>query len=499
MIFYKNLKKHKTTSEKNLVFSIFDDGVVSNVDDSVSQPAQCKEFYNLTYSDGALKTGFGFQDLRVPASYDDLENCHTFDFSTKMTEIDGLWFNRYFHGTEEIYHFQLLMIDADFKMYGVELMDTFNGFVFARTVYLESYPTCVYQYRINGGDGAVIFSNEGMVSLTTSSLGKWENVPAMISCVVHYDKFFGITNANRNMLVYTSNLNLYDWTEAESSTIEFLDDRGVFNKLVAFNDYVYLFREHGITKISLYTSKDEFSFTHLYTSPSLIYENSVCVCGDKVFFMTRDGLHTFNGNSVEKVAENCDRFFKNLDNSNCASACLNGKYYLATKCDFADGETVGCESKSHTNNVLFEVDVENFDLNIYRGVDIRHVVSVDCPFMSKICCCFYDSDFKLRIGELTHDGKTFSNATEKKWTSFETDLGYVSKRKKIKEIVLTTASAIEVEIKSDEETKTFKFSGSAKQQRMSVSVLGKIFQFSFKTDEENCDIKKPVVVFDVVE
>ena len=64
---------------------------------------------------------------------------------------------------------------------------------------------------------------------------------------------------------------------------------------------------------------------------------------------------------------------------------------------------------------------------------------------------------------------------------------------------MTTASAIEVEIKSDEETKTFKFSGSAKQQRMSVSVLGKIFQFSFKTDEENCDIKKPVVVFDVVE
>lgn len=55
MIFYKNLKKHKKTQEKNLVFSIFGDGVVSNEDDALAKPNACKDSFNLRFSDGALK------------------------------------------------------------------------------------------------------------------------------------------------------------------------------------------------------------------------------------------------------------------------------------------------------------------------------------------------------------------------------------------------------------------------------------------------------------
>lgn len=64
MIFYKNHKKHKKTEEKNLVFSIFANGLVSNQDDLVAKPNECKNFYNLTFCDGALKTGLGFKIFR---------------------------------------------------------------------------------------------------------------------------------------------------------------------------------------------------------------------------------------------------------------------------------------------------------------------------------------------------------------------------------------------------------------------------------------------------
>ena len=48
LIFYKNLKKHKKTTEKNITFSIFKDGVISNEDDLISKPNECKTFYNYT-------------------------------------------------------------------------------------------------------------------------------------------------------------------------------------------------------------------------------------------------------------------------------------------------------------------------------------------------------------------------------------------------------------------------------------------------------------------
>lgn len=498
MIFYKNIKKHKKTKEKDIVFSIFGNGIVSNEDDLISNPNECKTFCNLSLCDGALKTGLGFRDLQVPASADNLEDCHGFNFAEKIDDIKGIWLDRWYSTDVEMYIYQLLMIDSKSVLWGVPLIDEFEGMVWSKSNKLSSFPTYQCQYRIDNEDCILFFSEEGMAYLAAYSEGIYTNVPALISCVVHFDKFFGITNTNRNTLIYTTNLNLKTWSDEESSMIEFLDNRGAFTKLVAFNDYVYLFREYGITKISIYTSKDDFSFTHLYTSSSKIYEDSVCVCGDKVFFMTRDGLHTFNGTSVSKIAEKYDKFFKNLDNSKCSSACLNGKYYFATKCFFDDGEAFGCENETaFVNNVLFEIDIKTEELNLYRGVDIRKILTVDNPYMSKLCACFNNAN-KQRIGELTVNGKTFENINEKSWKSFSTDLGFKSKKKKIKEIVINTLFDCQVVIDSDEESKTYKFSGSEKEQRMSVSVYGKNFQFTFKTNASECEIRKPMIVFDVV-
>lgn len=497
MIFYKNIKKHKKTSQKDLVFSIFANGVVSNQDDLVSKPNECKEYYNLTVRDGALKTGLGFRDLQVPASVDDLENCHGYNFAEKIDEIDGIWLDRWYNSDIEAYVYNLLMIDSTNYLWGVPMIDEYEGIVWSKTDKLSSYPTFQCQYRIDNTDCTLFFTKEGMLYTAAYGEGFYPEVPALISGVVHYDNFFGITNTNRNTLIYTTNLNLKEWSEEESSAIEFLDNRGSFTRLVAFNDYVYLFREYGVTKISIYTSKDDFSFTHLYTSSSKIFENSVCVCGDKVFFMTRDGLYTFNGSSVNKVAEQYDNYFKNLDNTNCSSACLNGKYYIATKHNFNDGQQIGCEATNYVNNVLFEIDIDNFELNVYRGVDIRKILAVDNPYMSKLCACFYNN-YKQQIGELTIDGKTFENNNEKKWKSFETDLGYKSKEKKIKEIILNTKYDCKVEVKSDEETKVYSFVGSEQEQRLPVCVYGKNFQFTFFTDADKCEICKPMIVFDVV-
>jgi len=494
LIFYKNKKKHKKVEEKNIVFSIFDDGIVTGVDDLVSKPVECKSFYNLSYNEGALKTGLGFRDLQVPASDENLTDCHSFDFSTKIDEICGVWMDRWFNNDYGKYAYQLIMSDSTHYLWGVPLIDSYNGHIWTKSDDLVSAPLNQCNYRINNQDCCLFFTAEGMLYLAPYALRFEDKVPPLISCVVHYDNFFGITNTNRNTLIYTKNLNLLNWTDEDSSAIEFLDNRGSFTKLVTLDDYVYLFREYGITKISIYTTKSDFSFNHLYISTSKIYEDSICVCGNKILFMTRDGLYSFNGNSVSQIVENYNLMFRQLDNNKCTSACLNGKYYLATKCDFDDEQTVGCENGIYVNNVLFEIDVEDFSLNLYRGVDIRKLLSVDNPYMSKLCACFYN-EHKQRIGELTCDGSTFENANAKCWTSFKTDLGFKSKKKKIKEIIINTLYDCEVVISSDCETKSYHIYGDDKEQRILACVSGKNFQFSFKTNAPKCEIKKPMVVF----
>ncbi len=496
MIFYKNTKKFKPISKKDLVFSIFNQGIVSGEDDSVTKPTQCKCYFNLSVADGALKNGLGFEDFQVPASLDNLENCHGYDFASKIDEIDAIWFDRWFSVEDGQYYYQMMLMDSAFKIFSVPLLDQYNGMVWSRSSKVQSKPLFVCQYRIENDDCTLFFTKEGMIRLGTESEGFYDKVPPLISCVVHYDNFFGVTNTNRNTLIYTKNLNLKNWSDEESSTIEFLDNRGAFTKLVAFNDYVYLFRENGITRISLYTNKSDFSFTHLFTSPSKIYENSICVCGDKVLFVTRDGLYAFNGNSVAKVAENLNSLLQNLDNTNCSAACLDGKYYLATKCNFSDGRQVGCEEGEFLNNVLFQFDINTFDAEILRGVDIVNVLAIDTPYLSKLCACFRGEN-KQRVGQLVHNGKVFENSNLKIWSSFKTDLEYANRRKKIKEIILTTAHDVSVEIISDEEEKTYQFKGSEKQQRLPISVEGKTFQFIFKTDAEGIDLKKPTIIFNV--
>ncbi len=492
MIFYKNLKKHKKITQKNLVFSIFDEGVVSNKDDQICEAGQCKNFYNLSYLDGALKTGLGFKDFEALASLDSPER-HLMDFS-KVGEIRGIWLNRWFNGTD--YSYNVYVINENLMLWCAGLVDELDGMVIMQYD-LPGYPTYQCPYRFNDKDASLFFTSGGMVAFLIEMNGIYPDVPPFISCAVHYDNFFGITNTNRNTLIYTKNKDLINWDDSKKSTIEFLDNVGSFNKVVAFNDYVYLFREFGITKLSIYTTKDDFSFTHLYNSPSKIFENTISVCGDKIFFMTRDGLYTFNGNSVDKICQRYDVYFKNLDNKNASCACLNGKYYLATKCDFKDGQQVGCETGDYVNNVLFEIDIDTLGLNLFRGVDLLKVLAIDTPFMNELCVCF-NTVYTKKVGFLTNSGSVFGTPTQKSWKSFECDLGVKSKRKRIKEIVLTTLFPCSVKISSDEEEKVFDFDGAEDEQRLNVSVYGKNFQFEFSTNAQQCFIQKPLIVFDVV-
>ena len=495
---FETIKHYKKSKERNIVFSIFSNGLVSDKDEQMAEPAECKNVYNLVYSGGALKTGLGFEELKIPASASD-NVMHKIRIVASITSLHGMWMNRFWSSVNSRFAYQLVFLDQTYQVWVVPIFDAYDGQMWARQGNMSNIsapPSNTLNICTESEDSFIFFTPEGMSWLGTSSEGFFQNVPQFISTAVHYGKFFGIENTTHQPLVYTSNLNLKEWNSQNRVNIEFVDDRGASIKVVAFNDYVYIFRERGITRISIYSSKDDFSYTHLYTSSSRIFEKSICVCGDKVLFMTREGLFSFNGNSVKKICENYDKYFMALDNKNCDCACLDGKYYFASKCNFGDGQQVGCESGTYTNNIMFEVDVSTNEVNVVRGVDIKMFTPIDTPYLSGLAMVFNNTNM-LTIGKLCKNGKNLEENTSKFWESFVSDLGFQGKRKRVKEVILTTLYPCQLTISSDEGEKTISISGNQKEQHIRTNIYGKNFSFKFSTTEASCEIRKPMIVFDV--
>ena len=104
------------------------------------------------------------------------------------------------------------------------------------------------------------------------------------------------------MVRFSANFDLTEWDESpeEGGFIELVDERGECNKVLSFNDYVYIIREHGISRLSAYGEQEEFSVTHLFLSTDKIYHNTAVLCGDRILMLCSDGVYSFNGYSASK-------------------------------------------------------------------------------------------------------------------------------------------------------------------------------------------------------
>ena len=68
MIFYSKPLLSKNVATKKLTFSAFSSGMNTEIDDAVLPHKYAKLCFNYKVSEGALKTGIGFEELKLPIS-----------------------------------------------------------------------------------------------------------------------------------------------------------------------------------------------------------------------------------------------------------------------------------------------------------------------------------------------------------------------------------------------------------------------------------------------
>ncbi len=479
-MFYPNRKLRKASTTAKINFTNFEKSMDTQTDEALLPYKSAKMSYNFNVKKGALCTGYGFKELTLPCKTTDSERV----VSTKNKEVKKLWKYKYYNKTKGTDESEVLFIDSSGQLYFLLVYDDspFSSELKHQTLF-NAIPSAI-NYRLNSKD-TLLFSSEkdGMWKyVVNENFEKVEGAPAIVSMCLHYERLFAIVGGEQNRLAFSANLDPTNWKEDLSSGgfIEMQDERGTLEKVVSYNDYVYVFREYGVSKVSAYGDQTEFSVSHLFVSSVKLYGNTVTVCGNKILLLTRDGIHVFDGYSAHKLNLGIDDLFKGVNNDSACGVYYKNKFLLACRLNFNDGEQIGCESYSggYVNNALIELDLVTNEISITRGVDIASMVVLEDKKFAKVAICF-NGEYSHKLGELCEDGCIFGTPLPKKWISPKSNMGFPTKVKHIKECLIKSESPCTVLITTDKESKKFDVDGKPVTQRVKLNITGEQIEVGF--------------------
>lgn len=486
-------------SRLKLRFSNFSGGVNTTIEENLLPINYAKMSYNTNFLDRSLQTGLGFKELTLPTNTAGVER--TLDYDNTYGNIDSFWVFERYDNTRDVRADAVFVHTEDNKIYYQLLKTNALGFGdFANFTY--SGKPNVQFHKYNDDDVAVMCSESDYLAIWTGlgTPAKVANTLSLTSICIHYERIFATVSGRKDMVRFSDDFDLINWNETpdEGGFIILADERGTCNKVMSFNDYVYIIREHGISRLSAYGDQSQYSVTHLFYIADKIYENTAVLCGDRILFVASDGLYAFNGYSAVKYDLKINKMFDIDKLSNAVACFFDGKYYLACCLDFMDNQSIGVENSTYTNNALIEFDIKTGQYTITRGVDIIHLTPIINTFVHKLAICFGDNFHRKVVGELTHDGCFFSTPLKKSWISPMSDFGYPDKIKVVREVHLLTKYAITLTVSSESENRSFVISGSDKISKVCPNIKGKRISLSFESDVANMYVSNPNVVVDLI-
>ncbi len=402
----------------------FKSGINTSTDQSVMPLNVAADCYNFDFTSGALKGTDGF--------------------TATTQSADSVW-------TANLNGEQYLMYCFKGEIYykkGAEAPSKLSG------IKLTGVPKAI-GYRLYGEDVVLICSpTDNMVVWNGTDDAYYVNSsPLITSMALHYERMFVTTSDEPDTLWFSDDLDPTNWnTEmSEGGFIELADDRGKLIRAVEFLNYVYIFRERGISRLTAYANQSEFLVSHLFVTGGRIYPESIALCGDRVIFASSDGIFEFDGLNTRRILTNLDGALK--PDESCVAAYHDGKYYLALKAQFTSDDGFATE---YVNNALLVYGDSGYTL--MRGYDITALHSGGSVLYAVI---------GGKINELK--GKCELN---KRWTVPFTDLGS-GRVKLVHELYLDTKTDIVLTVKVDETTKSVVVKGKNTTSRINVNLKGR--------------------------
>ena len=445
-------------------------------------PSLC---YNVKAKNGFLTTGDGFAHLSFPMLRDNITPFIRSSTGDKC--VIRTWRYKYYSTVNARYEYMLLCYADDHKLY-------FNNMCFPDATYhpvsshvFNSTPFAI-TFKAEGSD-VIAFSSpqdDMLVWYTDTTPYVVENSFKFQSICYHNNRLFAIDATDNSVVKYSALSNPLDWTSSSGTyspgEIPMNDYKDDLKRLMSLDNYVYVFREHGISRITPYAQDTVYSSSNIYTTVSKIYADTATICGSNIYFLQEDGLYYFDGFYVKKV----DLPFESLlstSKQDYANACFyNGVYYLACKIAFDDMTTSESNMK---NNVLVAFDVASGKSSITRGVDVTDMTAVKDELIDRMVTCIRNSDY---VWHLTHDGKYDGSALPKYWKSGRINLGNYDKDKILKKIYISCQSSCTFRVTTDKMSRSVSLTNKTGFQRLVLNVVGREFVFEIESSDNDLSV-----------
>lgn len=418
-----------------------------------------KSFYNVLPSKN-LKGKHGVAVAKFP-SLPNSEDVIEIDISSKgLTSVDGLAFFTQYSSYAKLTTHRLLVYGNDKKVYINQLLDEDEDLHWLYSLQFDN-PPIILTYKKHDIDTAIITDKQVMkIWQTGYSPYTINDVPIITSMCVNEGVLFCTIIDPAFKIWFCTDLDAGNIGQiSKNSGYILLDDElGYARKVVSFKEDVYVFRDYGISKITFL--QKERSVSQIYLSQTLINSNTVCVCGNMILFMTKDGVYSFNGTKVEKLSINIQDMIVGFNGGATANS-LGNKYYLALKLNFNDGKTILCEQGDYTNNALMIIDTEDSQIEIIRGVDIKSLLPVKTEVFEKMLAIF-NGEHKDKIGEIIEITSAFGNTLSSCWES--ENLCVDDKNKLFTSLSVDTNAGVQIKLKTEKGTFAFETQNNGYQK-----------------------------------
>lgn len=313
-------------------------------------------------------------------------------------------------------------------------------------------PPLAIGYRLYGEDVALLCSEtDGMAVYNGVNAYAVDASPTITSMALHYERLFVTTAGERNCVRFSDDLDPTNWAQDLQSGgfVQLVDGYGKSNKVISFAGYLYVFRDYGISRMTAYADQSDFSVTNLYVSAGQIYPRSVAVCGDRVLFLSSDGLFVFDGLSTSRLLPQLKDITPYKESA--AGCFCDGKYYLA----------YSASGKENDSLLVYDFVTKNVELS------------------NGFCLASFLQGSRLaavsggRIVEITPCGSVLGVPTQKVWRVPYNGFSRPDKVKRLKEIYLETATDIVLTVLYDGKEKRIDVKGKAGVQRLRAGVGGR--------------------------
>lgn len=496
-MFYKNYLNLKKMTYKKYNYASFSGGINTEIDEKLLPIKYSKNTYNFNYSTGALTTGLGISALNLSYSKTNRNLKKTFSYPSGVG-ILGTWIFTKFNDYTNTYDDFIVFYGNNNKIYYGYMYTANTAVLELSGVTFSSIPK-VINYNLNGSD-VVIMANveDGMwVWDGYSAPYQVSTAPAISSMCMHYERLFATVSKDKRSLFFSDDLDPTNWTMSlsDGGFITMADERGTCNKVVSYNDNLYVFREFGIAKVTAFANQEEFSVTQLFTSSNRIYENTITLCGDRIMFLASDGVYYFNGVTTTKLSLGIESMINCIHNDNAIGVYFDGSFYIALALNYFDDETIGCESGTYSNNSLLKINLKTGEMTILRGADIVNMNTLNDVIENALMVVVKDGN-SISLGLVDNSGKIFSSNTKKVWSSPMFDFSKPQSQKFLKSLTLTTDSDITVKIHADSKIKNFTISGSG-LKTIYPNLKAYEFGIDFIVESATCKVSNPQIIVGV--